>query len=177
MRTAPDHLNPDAPPAAWICDSCIEAGWHLSVRTMRRHFVPLPTGPDATCAECGDPLPDVLRVRLLLEHATRPSARGAPATLAVRALSLNAAARRLGRSKTTIRRLQHEGAIRAVPWPGKKAKDAFPLSEIERIEREGVVVRPPPPPPKRTGKPKGATAASRSERTAAVARILAVKDR
>lgn len=168
----------DSPPRSWICDSCIEHGTHLSLRVMRRYFVPLPTDASATCATCGDPLPDLLRVRLLLEEiAVREAPCATPTPRAVRPpsiLSLNAAARRLGRSKATIRRLQIDGVIRSVPWPGKRAKDAFPLAEIERFEREGVPPAMPTPRPER--KPKRTTAAVRGERAAAVARILAVEE-
>jgi hypothetical protein len=70
-----------------------------------------------------------------------PAAPSPAAAYARRPLSLNKTARRLGWSKTKTRRLANEGAIRTVPWTGKKAKDAFPLEEIERVEREGIPKR------------------------------------
>jgi len=88
-------------------------------------------------------------------------------------LSLSAAARRLGRSKATLRRLIDEGAVRAVPWPGRRAKDAIPLQEVERVEREGVS-RPVSPEPKKS--PRRARGTGRSERAAAVAAILAIEE-
>jgi excisionase family DNA binding protein len=60
------------------------------------------------------------------------------------ALTLTAAARRLGVSKETLRRQVHEGAIRTVKWVGRTngavgpaGRVRVPLSEVERIAQEG----------------------------------------
>lgn len=120
---------------------------------------------------------DEVASRLARIEESLSRARGAPRSQRLvrpaGLLSLSAAARRLGRSKATVRRLIDDGAIHAVPWPGRRAKDAIPLAEIERIEREGVS-RPVPAPPKKAA--KRAKGAGRSERAAAVAAILAVEE-
>jgi hypothetical protein len=60
------------------------------------------------------------------------------------ALTLTAAARRLGIAKEHLRRLIDEQRVRTVRWPGRTAgvvgsagRIRIPLSEVERIAQEG----------------------------------------
>ncbi len=63
-----------------------------------------------------------------------------------RALTIRAAARRLGIARPTLQRLIAEGRIRTVPWVGRVAgtvpvggRVRIPAVEIERIAMEGIV--------------------------------------
>ena len=63
------------------------------------------------------------------------------------------------------------GAITTVAWPGKRTKFLIPIAEVER---EGVARPEPSPAPVKRRSGNGAV--PRSEREAAVARILAVEE-
>ncbi len=63
-----------------------------------------------------------------------------------RALTIRAAARRLGVARPTLQRLIAEGRVRAVPWVGRTAgtvpvggRVRIPAVEVERVAQEGIV--------------------------------------
>ncbi len=69
-----------------------------------------------------------------------------------RALTIRAAARRLGVARPTLQRLIDAQRIRVVPWVGRTAgtvpaggRVRIPASEVERIAEEGIPTLPEPP--------------------------------
>ncbi len=63
-----------------------------------------------------------------------------------RALTIRAAARRLGVARPTLQRLIAEGWVRTVPWVGRVAgtvpvggRVRIPAAEVERVAQEGIL--------------------------------------
>jgi hypothetical protein len=164
--------------SAWTCPECEFPG--VSINDQRRAgLYEEPHDADVVCSSCDARPSEAVRTRLLLERIA--SAQAVPPASTERrppsstALGVNATARRLRRSKATVAKMIADGALKTIPWPGKKTKLLVPIAEIERIEREGLArPEPAPAPPKR--KRRNGAATKRDEREAAVARILAVED-
>jgi len=129
--------------APWKCDRCAQMEHPTSsLGDLRRYVLPDPTSAEDTCDACGASLPEVVRVRLLLEQQAAGAAtpvRGNNTTNAVVASLLYSqrdAARLLGVGRGgRLKALIAAGLVRTVP---KGTRLAVPGHEIIRLSNEGM---------------------------------------